>query len=106
MDSLGIEVDCRDAGSFALTAGNLLGDALMWLGRVVVNLVLGQDGAQVRLAQDQHTVEELAAQGADEALTGRVHPGSLRRVSVSPTTIGSITKSVLVLAQFEHKMIS
>jgi len=31
---------------------------------------------------------------------------ALQRVSVSPTTIGDITKSVLVLTQFEHKMIS
>jgi hypothetical protein len=30
----------------------------------------------------------------------------LQRVMVSPTTIGDITKSVLVLTQFEHKMIS
>jgi hypothetical protein len=28
-DSLDIEVDCRDAGNFALIAGNALGDALM-----------------------------------------------------------------------------
>jgi len=76
-DSLGTEVDCRDAGSLAVTAGNPLGDALMWPGRVVVDLVLGQDGAQVRLAEDQHAVEELAAQGAEEAFAGRVHPGSL-----------------------------
>jgi hypothetical protein len=31
---------------------------------------------------------------------------ALQRVMVSPTTIGDITKSVLVLVQFEHKMIS
>jgi hypothetical protein len=30
----------------------------------------------------------------------------LQRVMVSPTTIGDIAKSVLVLTQFEHKMIS
>ena len=30
----------------------------------------------------------------------------LQRVTVSPTTIGDIAKSVLVLVQFEHKMIS
>jgi DDE superfamily endonuclease len=31
---------------------------------------------------------------------------ALQRVMLSPTTIGDITKSVLVLVQFEHKMIS
>ena len=31
---------------------------------------------------------------------------ALQRVMVSPTTIGDIVKSVLVLVQFEHKMIS
>ncbi len=31
---------------------------------------------------------------------------AMRHVSVSPTTIGDIAKSVLVLVQFEHKMIS
>jgi hypothetical protein len=31
---------------------------------------------------------------------------ALQRVSLSPTTIGDITKSALVLVQFEHKMIS
>ncbi len=35
-------------------------------GSVVMLLVLGQDGAQVRLVQDQGPVEELMAQGADE----------------------------------------
>ena len=44
MDSLGIEVHFSDAGDLALTAGNPLGDALMRAGRVVVRLVLGQDG--------------------------------------------------------------
>jgi hypothetical protein len=29
-----------------------------------------------------------------------------QRVTLSPGTIGDITKSVLVLVQFEHKMIS
>src|SRR5450755_4047350 len=38
----------------------------------------GQDGAQVSLAEDQHAVERLSAQGADEALAGRVHPRSLQ----------------------------
>jgi hypothetical protein len=31
----------------------------------------------VRLAEDQHTVQELTAQGTDEPLANRVHPRSL-----------------------------
>jgi hypothetical protein len=30
----------------------------------------------MRLTEDQHAVEELAAQGAEEAFAGRVHPGA------------------------------
>ena len=41
-------------------------------GGVVMLLVLGQDGAQVRLVQDQGPVEELTAQGADQALADGV----------------------------------
>jgi hypothetical protein len=42
---LDIEVGGGDAGNFAVTAGNPLGDALMRPGRVVVNLVLDQGSA-------------------------------------------------------------
>jgi hypothetical protein len=55
-------------------SGDALGDALVRQRRVVVHLVFGQGGAQVALAEDQHPVQELAAQGAGEALAGRVHP--------------------------------
>jgi hypothetical protein len=58
VDWLGIEIHFSDAGNFAVTAGNPLGDALMRPPRVAVDLVLGQDGAQVRLAEDRHAVEE------------------------------------------------
>jgi hypothetical protein len=54
-----------------------LADPLMRAGRVVVLLVLGQDGAQVGFAEDQHPVQEFTAQRVDEALAGRVHPRSL-----------------------------
>ena len=76
------------AGDFALTAGNPLGDALMRPGRVVVDLVLDQDGAQMRLTEDQHAVEELAAQGTEEAFAGRVHPGSLDSGPQDPGPVG------------------
>jgi hypothetical protein len=39
-----------------------------------VGLVFGQDGVQVLLAEDQDAVEELAAQGADEAFADCVAP--------------------------------
>jgi hypothetical protein len=87
-DSLDIEIDWRDARNFALTAGNPLGDALMRPGRVVVDLVLDQEGAQVRLAEDQHAVEELAAQGAEESFAGRVHPGGLNGSPQDPGADG------------------
>jgi hypothetical protein len=76
-DSLDIEVDCRDAGNLAVTVRNALGHALMRPGGVVVDLVLGQDGPQMRFTEDQPVVQELAAQGTEEAFAGRVHPGSL-----------------------------
>jgi hypothetical protein len=38
-----------------------------------MRLVLGQDGAQVALAEDQHAAGELQAQGAGKALAGRIH---------------------------------
>ena len=41
---------------------------------VVVLLVFGQDGSQVRSAEDEAAVKEFAPQGADEALADRVHP--------------------------------
>jgi hypothetical protein len=44
-DSLDIEVDCCDAGSFVPIAGDALGDALVRPGDVVVHLVFGQHGA-------------------------------------------------------------
>jgi hypothetical protein len=34
---------------------------------------LGQDGAQVELAEDQHAVEELPAQVTGKALAHRIH---------------------------------
>src|SRR5271170_921365 len=36
----------------------------------------GQHGAQMALPEDQYAVQELPAQGADEALANRVHPRS------------------------------
>jgi len=69
VDSLNLEAGCCAAGNFVLTAGNPLGDALMRPGRVVVDLVFDQDGAQMHLAEDKNAVEELAAQCTEEALS-------------------------------------
>src|SRR5208282_1256295 len=74
-----LEVGCGGAARVAFTAGDALGDALMRPGSVIVHLVLGQDGPQVCLAEDQHAVQELAAKGADEPLASRVHTRSLDR---------------------------
>ena len=48
------------ARSVRFVVGDALGDALVRPGRVVVRLVLGQDGAQMPLAEDQHPVEEFS----------------------------------------------
>jgi hypothetical protein len=44
-----------------------------------MRLVVGHDGTQVFLAENQHAVQELAAQCADQALADRVHPRRLDR---------------------------
>jgi hypothetical protein len=43
---------------------------------VIVREVTGQDAAQVPLAQDEHVIQALAPDGADEALRERVLPGT------------------------------
>ena len=70
MDPCGVEVGQGEAGGpVTIPVGDTLGDALVRPGNVVVPLILHQDDAEVRLAEDQRPVEELAAQGADEALS-------------------------------------
>src|ERR1700749_4365201 len=76
-DPFTVVVGNGEMTAIMLAVGNALGDALVRPGRVVVHLVLSQDGAQVALAEDQHAIEELPAQDADEALADRVHPRSL-----------------------------
>src|ERR1035441_8568557 len=71
------EVPCDDAGRMVRAVGEALADALMRPGGVVVLLVFGQDGSQVRFAEDEAAVRELAPQGAGEALADRVHPRCL-----------------------------
>jgi hypothetical protein len=62
-----------EVAAVVFAVGDALGDALVRPGRVVVRLVFRQDGAQVELAEDQHAVEELPAQGTGKALADRIH---------------------------------
>ena len=66
-------VCCSDAGT-RVNVRDALSEALMGTGGVVVLLVVGQDGAQVRLVQDEDPVQELPAQGTDQALADGVGP--------------------------------
>lgn len=45
-------VGCGDEGSRAFAVGDTLRDALVWPSRVVVRLVVGQDGPQMRLTEN------------------------------------------------------
>jgi hypothetical protein len=72
-DPFAVEVGNAEVITVVLAIGDALGDALVGPGRVVMRLVFGQDGAQVALAEDQHAVEELSAQGTDKALAGCIH---------------------------------
>jgi len=76
-DPFTVEVGNGEVATVVFTGGDALGDALMRPGRVVVHLVFSQHGAQMALPEDQHAVQELTAQGADEALADRVHPRRL-----------------------------
>ena len=92
-DSFSTGLLCVDVGhgaadTVAFAVGNVLGDALVRPGGVVVRLVSGQDGMQVLLAEDQHAVRERAAQGAGQALADRVHPRRLHGGAHDPGTGG------------------
>ncbi len=52
MDPFAIEVGNGEEAAVVFAVGDALGDALVRPGRVVVRLVLGQDGAQVRLTEN------------------------------------------------------
>jgi NADPH:quinone reductase-like Zn-dependent oxidoreductase len=70
--------------SITFVSGDALGDALVWPGHVVVRLVVGQDGTQVCLAENQHAIQKFTAQGADQAFADRVHPRSLGSAAQDP----------------------
>ena len=51
-DLMVVDVGRRGAGTVAFVVGDALRDALVRPGSVVVRLVFGQDGAQMRLTQN------------------------------------------------------
>jgi hypothetical protein len=53
-----------------------------------MRLVLGQDGTQVALAEDQHAVEDLSAQSTDKALAGCIHARRLEGGAHDPGASG------------------
>jgi hypothetical protein len=77
VDPFAVEVGNGGVATVVFAVGDALGDALVRPGRAVMRVVFGQDGAQVALAEDQHAVEELSAQGTDKALAGCIHPRRL-----------------------------
>ena len=64
-----VEVGNYEVATVVFTVGDSLGDPLVRPGPVVVHLVFTQDGAQMAFPEDQHAVQELTAQGTDEALS-------------------------------------
>jgi len=69
-DGFSADVLCADAGhggagSVMFAVRDALGDALVRPGHVVMRLVVGQDRTQVCLAENQHAVQDLPAQGTD-----------------------------------------
>ena len=59
------------------TGGRSLAEGAVGSVRVVVLDVLGEDCLEVTAAEDEHPVEALAPDGADDALTRGVGPGML-----------------------------
>ena len=84
MDPFAVEVGNGEVATVVFAVGDALGDALVRPGRVVMRLVLGQDGAEVALIEDQHAVEDLSAQGTDKALADRVHARRLNSGAQDP----------------------
>src|SRR5271165_4075507 len=83
-----VNVGYCGGGSVAFVVGDALRDALVRPGSVVVRLVFGQDRLQMSLAGDQHAVQELAAQRADQAFADRVHARRLDSSAQDPGAAG------------------
>src|SRR6266436_4151093 len=56
-----LQIDDLRGGMVGVVVGDVLADALVWSRAVVVGGVLGQDGAQACLVDDQGPVEQFAA---------------------------------------------
>ena len=56
-----LQIDDLRGGTVGVLGGDVLADALVWSRVVVVGRILGQDGAQVCLVDDQGPVEQFAA---------------------------------------------
>lgn len=82
VDSMLSEVDLRWP-SMSLSRRQLVQGA-MWPGCVVAGQVFGQYLAQLVLVDNQHAVEQLAAQGSDHPFAGGVRSGRLRRAEQDP----------------------
>ena len=76
-DAGGVEVGDRSGVLVWIVVGDLLGDALVGSGGVVVGRVFGQNGLWVVLVEGQGMVEYLAPEGADEAFADGVGLGRL-----------------------------
>jgi len=62
VDPFAVEVGSSEEAAVVFAAGDALGDALVRPGRVVVHLVLGQDGAQMRLTENYDLVRDKPVQ--------------------------------------------
>jgi hypothetical protein len=61
VDPCGLEVGHRGAGGVPICVGDMLSDAQVRPGHVVVRLMLHKDAAQMRLTEDPRPIEYLAA---------------------------------------------
>ena len=59
MDPFAVKVGNGEVATVVFSVGDALGDALVRPGRVVVDLVFGQDCTQMALPEDQYPVQEL-----------------------------------------------
>ncbi len=81
------EVDCFRRVGVGLSWGELA-EGTVRPGIVIVQQVFGQHPSQVVLADDQHPVQKLPAQGADHPFADRVRSGCLRRAGQDPDALG------------------
>ena len=81
MDPFAVEVGNGEVATVVFAVGDALGDALVRPGRVVMRMVLGQDGAQVALAEFTRRVSRYEV---DEPRAERVHSPNVRGFTTLP----------------------